>query len=319
MDGQTLIRKLRQTLSESSDSTWLEIKSCYDYLWDAAILTADRVSAFSNTQSITTTAAPASYNLNPDFLRMAWTDSEGKYFIKFNNGVSDTFIYHKSYDAILLANTTTSVSVPSEFTIVDATQLAQLSSTATSTGSLTNSYTIFGQTLGKTTLTDTAGAFVTNAVAAGDLIHNVTDGSHGIVLSVTSASAIVCAMFDGSKNYFTSADSYLINRQGRYKLILNPPNTTAAHTITVYYIQRPPPVYDYYGSYNFAPGYTDALVLYAAWKYKYRDREPNFGDAWYKYWDYQVRILGQTLNEAMRREGYRVNLIKKADRSGSRR
>jgi hypothetical protein len=319
MDGQSLLRELRQLLSEGSDSTWLEIKSCYDYLWEAACMTAERTSSFSTTQSITTTASPASYNLNPDFLKLAFTDNEGKYFIKYNNGTSDTFLYHKAYDSILLANTTTAVSVPSEFTIMDASALAQLSSTATSTGSLTNSYTIFGQTLGKTTLTDTAGAFITNAVAAGDLIHNTTDNSHGVVLSVTSATALVCALFDGSKNYFTSADAYIINRQGRFKLIFNPINSTASHTVTVYYIQRPTPVYDPYGMYNFAPGYKGALVYYAAWRYKYRDREPNFGDAWYKYWDYQVRILGASLNNAMRREGYRVNLIKKADRTGSRR
>ena len=56
MDGATLIRELRQILTEGSDSRWLDLKSCYDYLWEAACITADRTTAFTTTQTITTVA-----------------------------------------------------------------------------------------------------------------------------------------------------------------------------------------------------------------------------------------------------------------------
>jgi hypothetical protein len=128
---------------------------------------------------------------------------------------------------------------------------------------------------------------------------------------------VICAIFYGTDNYFASSDAYIINAQGRFKLTLDPPPLTSGHTITVYYIQRPNPVYSPYRSYRIPIGYKDPLVMYAAWKYKYRDREPNYGDALYKYWDASVRAVGSELNSAMRKKGYRVNLVKRASRSGS--
>lgn len=321
MDGATLLRDLRQILTEPSDSAWLDVRACYDFLWEAAIVTADRTTAFRTTQTITTALSTSSYNLNPDFLRLSFTDNENRYYLKYNNGTSDTFLYFKEYDAIILGNNTTAQAIPNSFTIVDASTPTQITGTATTpTGSLLNSYTIFGLTLGTSLLTASAGAFTTtNLVSVGDIIHNTTDGSHGIVLAIPSATTLTTALFDGAKNYWTISDTYIINPQGRYKVVFDPPCSTASHTVTVYYVQRPSPVYDYYGAYGFTPGYKGPLVFYAAWKYKYRDREPNFGDAWYQHWDFQVRLLGKTLNAAMRREGFKVNLIKKADRTGSRR
>jgi hypothetical protein len=57
-------------------------------------------------------------------------------------------------------------------------------------------------------------------------------------------------------------------------------------------------------------------VFYAAWLYKYRDREVNYGDAFFKYWDRAVREYNSVLNKSMNRT-WGVNLIKTPTKRGS--
>ena len=301
MDGATLTRELQQLLSETSSGTWLDTKSNYDYLYEAALTTADRINAFSTSATITTVADDLDYYLPADFLKLYLTDKTNRSFIKYNNGSDDYFIYFKPYEEIILADNDDSVAIPSEFSIIDAPALTQITGTTTSAGAVAN---------GECTLTDTAGGFSTATVNVGDFVQNTSDGSHGIILAITSTTALVTALFGGTNNDWTSGDAYIINPQGRFQLILDPPPSTSGHTITVYHIQRPAPVYSPKRSYRFAPHYKRPLINYAAWLYKYRDSEPNFGDAFYKYWDNSVRRFGTTLNQAMKRTQLKVNMIR---------
>jgi hypothetical protein len=305
VDGKTLDRELRRILGETDSSTWLDQKTSYDYLWDAAIATADAINAFTTTQPITTISGISTYNLYADFLRLYLRDSRNNFFIKYNAGSNDYFIYWKSYDAIYLANQIVSVPIPDSFTITDAPTIAQMTGNADSTS--------IG--LGETYLNNASADF-TN-VYPGDYIHNTTDGSNGVVMAVTSTIQLVTALFDGQKNYWSSGDSYVLNPQGRFQMILSPPPSVSGYTVTVPYCQRPNPVYSPYRSYKFAPGYKEALVQYAAWKYKYRDREPNYGDSFYKYWDITTRKLGKVVKDAINRKDFGVNLIKRANRDGT--
>ena len=313
MDGQSLLRELRQVLSEQSTSVWLDLKTAYDSLYQAALATASRTNAFRTTQAITSVDGSSSYNLNPNFLKLYLSSDQNKYFIKYNDGTSTFFIYFDAYDSIVLANNTTETSIPSRFSIIDASEVAQVTGTAASTSAMSQSYTVFGTGGGETTLNGTD----FSAVKAGDLVHNTTDGSHGVVIAITSTTAVICALFDGTLNYWTSGDAYIINPQGRLSLIIDPISSTSGHTITVPYIQKPNPVYSYYRRYNFAPGFQSALVKYASWLLKYRDRELNYGDAWYKYWDLTTRQLNADLQQGMRKVGFGVNFSKRSGRSGT--
>ena len=306
MDGATLLRDLRQVLSESSGSSWLDTKSSYDHLYSAAIATVSRTDMLTTTQAITTVANDNTYELNANFLKLYMVDNENKFFIKYYDGSSTTFIYFDTYQSIYLSNNTTSVSIPHRFSITDSAAVANITGTATSDGSASN---------GECTLTDSTAPF-TN-VKAGDYVHNTTDASNGIALAVTSTSAIVTALFDGTDNEWDTSDAYVVIPQARFQLILDPPPLTAGHTITVPYVYKPDPVFSNYRSYKIPNGYKSALVKYAAWEYKYRDREPNFGDAFYKYWDNEVRKLGKGINDAQNRKGYGVNFIKRANRTGT--
>lgn len=309
MDGDTLSRDLQMLLNETSGSLYLDAKSTYDYLYWAAIDTVMRTNALVTYQDITTVASTASYDLEPDFLKLYLTDDNNRFFVRYYDGTSYYFLYYESYDSIVLANNTTAVTIPSRFTIRQGSEPTQVTGTATSAGTAT---------YGESILTDTAGLFTTtDDVSVGDVVHNATDGSQGVVEAVTDATHLQTTLFGGTDNDWTSSDVYRINPQTKFVLQLDPPPSTASHTVRVYYVQKPYPVYSDYRKYNLPINYRQPLVQYAAWLYRYRDREPNFGDAFFKYWDRATRQYGKELNTAMQKRGYRVNLIKRAGSSWS--
>jgi len=285
-------------LNEDSSSSFLDDKTTYSYLWDAAIEFSTRAEALKSTQSITTVADQSGYALNADFIRLYLKDSSGDYYIKYNDGTNDTFLNFREYENVIHDNQTTSVSIPNRFSILDyPTLYSQVTGTATSTAAASG---------GQCTLTDTAGSF--SNVSAGDVIHNTTDGSDGYVLSKTSSIEIIVALFGGSANDWTIGDTYVIQPQGRLQIVLDPPPSTASETVTVYYIQRPAPVFSSYGIYRFASQYCDAIVKYAAFLYKYRDREPDFGDYLYKNFERIARMNQYNMNASLQRTSFSVNL-----------
>lgn len=301
MDGKELLYRLRQLLNEDSSSSFLDDKTTYSYLWDAAIEFATRSEALKSTQTITTVSGTSSYALNADFVRLYLKDGSGNYFIKYTNGTTDTFITFRSYENIIYDNLTTSVTTPQRFSIIDKPNLySQVTGTATSTGASSG---------GQSVLTDTAANF--SNVSAGDVIHNTTDGCDGYVLSKTSSTVLVTALFGGSGNDWAISDAYVIQPQGRLQIVLQQPPSASSDTITVEYVQRPDPIFSSYGVYRFMPQYSDAIVKYAAWMYKYRDREPDFGDAFYKNFERVSRMNQYNMNQSLRRVGMSVNLNKR--------
>ncbi len=284
-------------LQEDSGSTFLDSELSYRFLWEAATEIVSITNSLASTQIITTVAEQSGYTLNADFLRMRLKDKDDREFIKYNDGTTNYFIYPRSYQEIILANNTTSQTIPTGYAIEpDSTLDSQISSTTTSAGVSSG---------GQATLTDTGSDFAD--VSPGDLVHNTTDGSDGVVISKTSSTALVTVLFGGTDNDWTSGDSYVIQPQGRLKIELNPPPSTASHTITVYYIQRPDPVFSDYGVYKFKQEYMQSLVEYALWRYKYKDGEPNFGDAFYTNWLRKVRMVSKQTGDSFARKGFKVN------------
>ena len=299
MDGTDLLRRLRELMNEDSDSGWLDTRSSYDYLYDAAVDYVDRTGCLRTTQSITTVADDSAYDLNPDYLRLYLKNKSNDFYIKINDGSNNYFITWKDYEDIYYENNTTSVAIPSHFTIIDATLPSQATGTVTTAGAASN---------GQCTLTDSAGDF--SDVEAGSTVNNTTDGSAGVVLSKTSSTAIVTALFGGTDNDWDSSDAYVIQPEGRHQLILDPPPSTANYTVTVPYVQRPAPVYSDFGAYRFVN--PSVLTKYAFFMYKYRDKEPNFGDMMFRYYDMEVRKKAYSTNRAQRSSNFKVNLKKRA-------
>ena len=310
MDGRTLFIKLRNILQESATSTFLDDRTSYDYLYSAVEETLKRTYAHTANDTITTVAAQTAYNLNPDFLELYIRNTSNELVVKYSDGTNDYWPTFVTYEHLFLANQSDSVSIPDNFTIREASAPTRLSSTATSDGNKAN---------GEATLTDSTASF-TNTISAGDIVHNVTDASSGIVISVTSNTALLVALFGGTDNEWDSSDAYIISPRRRFQIVLDPPPSTAGHTITVPYIERPTPVYSPYRSYNLSSvDYEDAIVSYAAWLYKYQDREPSYGDKFYQYWDLKTRRIGNQMDVTKQRKRLFVNLRKQADRDRSRR
>ena len=298
MDGKLALYNLRQLLEEDSNSGFLDDFTSYNFLNEAAIDLAWRTKSVRNTQSITTVAAQASYDLNADYMGLYLQNSSKNHYLKYNDGDNNTFITWKPFESIVYSDRDDeSASIPDNFSVIDKDTLAtRLTGTTTAAGAASG---------GECTLTDSSAAF--SDVYSGDIVHNTTDGSMGIVLSKTSTTALVTALFGGTNDDWTSGDSYVIQPQGRYQLIFNPKTSTAGHTVTVYYLQRPTPVFSDYGVFKFPFHYMPALIKLAAWMYKYRDKDPNFGDKWYIHADNQIKKYSNQADHALRRKRFTVN------------
>lgn len=301
MDGYTSLLRLQELLQEDSTSTFIDTRTSYEYIWEAAQDFVARTGCITGTQDITTVAETSTYDLEPDFMELFLRDSNNEFVVKYYDTSAYTFIKHRAYDAVITSNNTTSTSIPWSFSIRD-----KRSDATAVTGTTTSDGADSG---GECVLTDSTATFTCNP---GDMVHNSTDGSHGIVLALTSTTAVVTALFGGTNNDWTSSDAYTIMPQAMKQIILDPPSSTAGHTVTIEYIKRPHPVFSYYRSYRIPPQYMNAVLKYAAWLYKYRDREPSSGDAWYKYYDAQVERAMNSEIKAKAKTSFRVNMKKQA-------
>jgi len=299
MDGKTLSRDMATLLLENPDTSgFLDSRGTYSFLWRASMEMARRLQ-YPRAESTVTTVADQQdqYLLNADFLSLYMRDAKDQFFVRYYNGTSYTNISMKDEQEIFEDHNTTSQATPGGFAVTDyRVAISNVTGTATGNGEAS---------AGSCTLADTAASF-SSTVNAGDTIHNPTDGSTGYVLSVTSGTALVTALFGGTNNDWSTNDAYVIVPQRRYQLLLDAPAKTAGHTITVPYIQRPAPVFSHYGSYPFPIDLTNALVHYAAFLYKYRDSAPDFGDKWFGLYDREVRRSATQLRSSLGRRRLQV-------------
>ena len=281
MDGLTLLTRLQNELQESDSSAFLDDRYSYELLWEAAQEFVFQTKCLTASTTLTTVADQTNYTLPADFLELFLRNSDGEYFVQYDDGSDTSNLTYREYEEIIYANNTTSVSIPSRFCIIDKASLpSQITGTASADGNKSG---------GQCTLTVASDTFTSGLVAPGDIVHNVTDGSSGVVLSVTDAKNLVCALFNGTDNEWDNGDSFVIQPQARDQLMLDPPPSTSSHTITVYYIQRPDPVFSDYGIYRIPEKYHQALVFYAAFLYFDRDREERHSNRFFQLWGNVVR------------------------------
>jgi hypothetical protein len=304
MDGKTLTDQLRQLLEEDSSSTWIDLRTSYDFLYEAVCEFVKETNALTATQTITAAAETSDYTLNADYSFLYLVDDSNRLFVRYTVDTTDYFIPFRDYDAMSYEHSTTSVAVPSSFSIRDKRGV-----TTNITGTVTSAT---DDANGESALTDTGAAFLTT-VNVGDTVHNTVDGSSGIVVSITSNSVCQVALFGGTDNEWDTSDTYVIIPQGRKEIVFSPPFSTTTGTVTVEYVQKPIPVYSLYKSYRLSPAYAPAIVKYATWLYKYRDREPSYADSLYKHWDMQMRKMKATEGKAVKRLTWRVNFKKNSN------
>jgi len=301
MDGKRLSYELRQLLNEEEGSNQIDSFTTFNLLNRGAVKLNQRIKHIKKDQSITTVADQTDYTLDADYLSLYREDNLGYEIVKYSDGTTmhnlratdeDSFFRNQTNETV------TSVTIPDSIAIVDDKTLdSQVSGTTTSAGAAA---------AGKATLTDTGADFTD--VSGGDTVHNTSDGSMGVVISKTSSTVLVTALFGGTDNDWSSADAYVIQPQARYKIVLEPPPKTAGHTVTVPYIARPVPVYSDYDMFRFPSHYMDALIYFSAGFYKFRSDEPNFGNVWFQQAELAVRATVGNSNRALNKKRVRVNL-----------
>jgi hypothetical protein len=303
MIGIQYLQKLNQELSEFN-SSWIDLKASFDYLYEAAKDFARETNTCNNSQSITTVASQAEYSLRSDFFEVSTKNSENVPIVKYHDGTNTVWLEMESYVDYLQNNN--SSGTPTSFAILDDSIPDRVTGTATSIGIHAG---------GESTLTDSAATFLTE-LYPGDAIINTTKSYYGLVISSpTINTAVKTAMFNMASRgsayaSWAVSDAYIIQPLPRYKIFLDPPPTSATHTLTVYYYAKPLPVYSDYGIYPFATGYEEALIKYAAWKYKYRDSKQQQGDALYLFYEKNMRKAKNVNKKATGAGGLRVNWVK---------
>lgn len=305
MDGLLLRRELRSGyLNAESDSALLDTFTSYNFFNEAANAINMRIEHIKNSQSITSVADQTDYTLDARYMKLYQKDKLSRHFLQYSDGTTKKNMIEKSEDSIVsqtLTESVTSVDIPDNFYITDDTTLDnQVAGTTTSAGTLS---------AGKSTLNDTTADF--SDVSAGDNLHNTDDEGIGIVISKTSSTILVTAMFGGTTNAWGNGDAYVIQPQGRYKLILSPPPSTASETITVPYVSRLVPVYSDYDHFRLPIQYKEALLSYAAYKYKYKDKQFDAGDKFFVVYDNAVRRAAHNTSKALGRNRVIVNFKKR--------
>ena len=303
MDGKRLRRQLRQMLNEESGSNYLDSFTSYDLLNQAANQLNTKIRHIETSVDITTVASQADYTLPANYLLNVRQNNLGRNLIRFDDGATLHAIPEKD-DDIRWKNksyTVTSTDVPTSFSIAyDDVEDSQVSSTATSTGAAT---------AGKCTLTDSTAPFAD--VQACDTIHNITDGSTGVVLSKTSSSSLITALFDGLNNDWSSGDSYIIQPQAKYKITLDPPPSSSGNTITLDYLRRAKPVYSDYDLFQFPVQYQDSLVYYAVAFYKMRMQLTDEAQVWFGNADKLLKGHNRSHNKSLNYRRVILNFKKK--------
>jgi hypothetical protein len=308
MDGSTLCRDVRKLLMEGESSEFVDDRLTMDLLWEAAQEINRESQWLTKEYTFSTVVNQTNYHLPYDFQELYMYDSFNYHTIRINNGSGDTFVRWKNFNAIYQDRPFFSGSQPiaNDFSIVDADALTNITGIATSNGADSN---------GESILTDSLAPFAN--VSVGDIVHNITDSSDGMVIGLISTSQIRTGIYDGTTNDWAINDSYVIVPQHRLDIVLNPAPSVSGYTVYVPYISRPDPVYSLFAKYNFPNMWRYVLTKYAAWMYKYRDKEPNYGDKWYQHYDMSIRQAKRNANRVKERTGFRVNFNKRSlnDRS----
>lgn len=280
MDGKTLLNAVEKLLQESSDSGILDDFTTFQFLNQAAEDIAFRTGALTGSSEITTVANTSAYDLPADFNGLYLRDGSQNLVLPYTDGSTTSSLGWEDSNASTLYNAITSTAgVPVKFSVIDkGSLLSRVSGSALAEGASSG---------GESTL---SGADFDN-VSAGDIVHNTTDGSTGVVLAKSGTTSLTTALFDGTSNDWSTDDGYVIQPQPRNQINLTPKPSGAGKTLTVHYIARPAPVYSDYGAFRFPYQFTPALTKYAAWLYKYKDKDPNYGDKWYVHYDQQLRQM----------------------------
>jgi hypothetical protein len=259
MDGKELVRSVLDNIDAQNAAAIIDKKwRIYECLDEAAAIFLRETRILHNRVSLTSVAGQQSYSLPPDFIDLYLTaGNRRRYFIKYNDTEDDSWPVLVSYESIVRDSRTIAQDIPNCFCLRDKYDADPvISGTTTAAGA---------QSRGQCILTDSTKLFTTtHRIWPRYVIHNETDNSDGIVLSVTDATHLVAALSGGGKDAWTSGDAYRIQPTTDREIYLDAPSAQSGHTMTVEYVCMPSPVYSDYGVWRFPYRVCRAIAAGAA-------------------------------------------------------
>lgn len=244
MDGKSLFNAVLDLCDDRNAAAELyRRRRIFECLDQAASIFCRTVRNYKSQATLTTVANQQDYSLPPDFIDLYMLRG-GQYFARYYDGTDYSWATVVEWEELFQANLTDAEAIPSRLAIRDRESGdAAITGTATTAGTKSVD--------GIAILTDSTKAFLTtDRVWPRDVIHNTTDGSSGVVVSVPSATTLRCALFDGSGDDWTNADAYTITPAAEKQIILEAKSEAAGHLINIPYIALPDPVFSDYATWR---------------------------------------------------------------------
>ena len=269
MNGKMLRRAMLDFLDEENvDALYASTRRVWESLDHAASIFCRETGYLKKSVQITTIAAAQTYDLPPDYIRPAMQNRQGRYIAKYTDSDGNVFFpILSSHERIYKANLTDSQDSPYRFAIRDKQSVSDaLYGIATATADPATGDTV-------TALVDSTATFSSDSVRARDTVHNVTDQSDGMVISVATESTVWTAVFEGTTNAWDVGDSYVIQPAAEFELVLDAPSESSGDVFELYYVCMPEPVYHDLGMWRFPQRVCRAIAQGAASLFKGVKRE----------------------------------------------
>lgn len=299
MDGKKLTRLVLDALDESDVSpNFADQRRIYENLDWAAEIFCSETKILRASVDIATVIDQQFYDLPPGFISLWMKNNTGKNFLKYTYGTDDVcWIYRKSYERIYKADYTESQETPNAFAIIEKEDKEDvISGTTTAAGPSVN---------GQCVLQDTSKLFLsTHKVYPRDLVHNTADGSDGYVIAVTNDTNLICALFDGTDNDFTSGDVYVIQPAAERQVLFEAPSSVAGHTLTVPYNCSPSPIFSEIGFWRLRPRTCRAIAWGAASLFKVPKRQFKEADQLGAHFAAEVERVRQVLTNRILKDSF---------------
>lgn len=259
MDGKQLTQAFLDAIDRAeADLLELQPRAIYQALDLAACEFARRARCLTKTATLTMAEAQQRYDLPPDFISLYASAAGGRLVGKYTDAAGSVSWPSAVDESLIFQYDIVDSGAPACFAIVP-----RIASEGRITGTVTSTGAAAG---GEAALVDSGAAF-TGAVEVRDRVHNATKESSGIVVAVTSATQLACAMAGGTGSGFALSDAYVIVPAATQQVLLDAPSETAGETLEIAYIASPPPVFSDYATWPFTEDRSQKIALEAAFQY----------------------------------------------------
>jgi len=275
MNAYSIISKVYSLINEPSTSALLDESTTYELLNTALKDFAKRTQLYVKKSSINVQTGVSSYDLPNDFLKF-FAKSEDDYALPsiYYNNNRITYIDYSTY---LSLDRNRTAKIPTNYTLNFSHPNSMITGTTASPSTVVN---------GEVLLIDNSRTFDPSLI--GSTVH-VTHNSvtyNGYVIDYQSHISLIIATIP-STNISTS-DRYVISPPPT-NVITFYPTPSSSFTLPIYYIPSPPPVYSPYRPIPLPNDMLIPIACFICWLYKYKDREPAYGDKYFAIYETAVR------------------------------